>query len=46
MLADGTFRVGLVQMRVRRTPAANLDAAAKLIGEAKAAAPITSRRPR
>jgi predicted amidohydrolase len=31
------FRVGLVQMRAGRTPAANLDAAAKLIAEAKAA---------
>jgi predicted amidohydrolase len=30
-----TFRVGLVQMRSTRSPAANLDAAAKLIGEAK-----------
>ena len=30
-----TFRVGLVQMRSGRSPAANLDAAAKLIGEAK-----------
>src|SRR5688572_18212954 len=30
-----TFRVGLVQMRTGRTPQANLDAAAKLIGEAK-----------
>jgi deaminated glutathione amidase len=33
---DGTgFRAGLVQMRSGRTAAANLDAAAKLIGEAK-----------
>ena len=32
-----TFRVGLVQMRSGRTPQANLDAAAKLIGEAKRA---------
>jgi predicted amidohydrolase len=32
-----TFRVGLVQMRTGRTPQANLDAAAKLIGEAKSA---------
>ena len=32
-----TFRVGLIQMRSGRTPQANLDAAAKLIGEAKAA---------
>ena len=32
-----TFRVGLIQMRSGRTPAANLDAVAKLIGEAKAA---------
>jgi len=31
-----TFRVGLIQMRSGRTPAANLDAASKLIGEAKA----------
>ena len=30
-----TFRVGLIQMRTGRTPQANLDAAAKLIGEAK-----------
>jgi deaminated glutathione amidase len=37
--ADGagtTFRVGLIQMRSGRTPAANLDAATKLIAEAKA----------
>jgi predicted amidohydrolase len=32
-----TFRVGLVQMRSGRTPQANIDAAAKLIGEAKTA---------
>ena len=32
---SATFRVGLVQMRSGRTPQANLDAAAKLIGEAK-----------
>jgi len=31
-----TFRVGLVQMRSGRTPEANLDAAAKLIREARA----------
>jgi deaminated glutathione amidase len=31
-----TFRVGLIGMRSGRTPAANLDAAAKLIAEAKA----------
>src|SRR5262249_45163983 len=31
-----TFRVALVQMRSGRSPAANLDAATKLIGEAKA----------
>jgi predicted amidohydrolase len=30
------FRVALIQMRSARAPAANLDAAAKLIGEAKA----------
>jgi predicted amidohydrolase len=29
------FRVGLIQMRTGRTPQANLDAATKLIGEAK-----------
>ena len=29
------FRVGLIQMRSGRAPAANLDAAAKLISEAK-----------
>ena len=34
---DGTgFRAGLIQMRSGRTPAANVDTAAKLIGEAKA----------
>ena len=34
---DGAaFRVGLIQMRSGRTPAANLDAATKLIAEAKA----------
>jgi predicted amidohydrolase len=32
---SSTFRVGLVQMRSGRSPQANLDAAAKLIGEAK-----------
>lgn len=32
-----TFRIGLVQMRSGRVPQANLDAAAKLIGEAKRA---------
>src|SRR5712691_4217763 len=32
-----TFRVGLVQMRSGRAPQANIDAATKLIGEAKAA---------
>ncbi len=31
-----TFRVGLIQMRSGRTPAANVDAAAKLIAEARA----------
>jgi deaminated glutathione amidase len=31
-----TFRVALIQMRSARSPAANLDAAAKLIGDAKA----------
>ena len=30
-----TFRVGLIQMRSCRTPQANIDAAARLIGEAK-----------
>jgi len=35
--AVATFRVALIQMRSGRTPAANLDAATKLIGEAKAA---------
>ena len=34
---SGTFTVGLVQMRSGLVPAANLDAATKLIGEAKAA---------
>jgi predicted amidohydrolase len=32
-----SFRVGLIQMRSGRAPQANLDAAAKLIGEAKSA---------
>src|SRR6185436_19810189 len=35
MNGSTTFRVGLIQMRSARTPAANMDAAAKLIGEAK-----------
>src|SRR5712691_11383591 len=34
---SATFRVGLIQMRSGRTPRANIDAATKLIGEAKAA---------
>jgi predicted amidohydrolase len=34
---SSTFRVGLVQMRSGRNPQANLDAASKLIGEAKRA---------
>ncbi len=33
---SATFRIGLIQMRSGRTPAANLNAATKLIGEAKA----------
>jgi deaminated glutathione amidase len=33
---DATFRVALIQMRSSRSPAANLDAATRLIGEAKA----------
>src|ERR1700759_5568627 len=36
MTGGSTFRVGLIQMRSTRTPQANMDAAAKLIGEAKA----------
>ena len=35
MNGGSTFRVGLIQMRSCRTPQANIDAAAKLIGEAK-----------
>jgi deaminated glutathione amidase len=35
MNGSSTFRVGLIQMRSCRTPQANIDAAAKLIGEAK-----------
>jgi deaminated glutathione amidase len=35
--SGATFRVGLIQMRSGRTPRANIDAAVKLIGEAKAA---------
>ena len=34
-MTGSTFRVGLIQMRSGRTPQANMDAAAKLIGEAK-----------
>jgi len=34
--AAATLRVGLIQMRSGRSPAANIDAAAKLIAEAKA----------
>src|SRR6266545_7207509 len=34
---SATFRIGLVQMRSGRTPQANIDAAVRLIGEAKAA---------
>src|SRR2546423_1315793 len=36
MNGGSTFRVGLIQMRWGRVPAANMDAAARLIGEAKA----------
>jgi predicted amidohydrolase len=35
MNGGSTFRVGLIQMRSGRTPQANIDAAAKLIGDAK-----------
>ncbi len=35
MTSSATFRVGLIQMRSSRTPADNVDAAAKLIREAK-----------
>src|SRR5438270_2537338 len=35
MSGGSTFRVGLIQMRSGRTPSANMEAAAKLIGEAK-----------
>ena len=35
--SSATFRVGLIQMRSGRTPHANVDAAVKLIGEAKQA---------
>src|SRR5262249_25553495 len=34
-MSTSTFRVGLVQMRSGRTPAANIAAAVELIGEAK-----------
>ena len=34
---SSTFRVGLIQMRAGRSLHANIDAAAKLIGEAKTA---------
>jgi predicted amidohydrolase len=36
MAIAATFRVGLIQMRSGRTPAANIDTATKLIAEAKA----------
>jgi deaminated glutathione amidase len=36
LTAAATFRAALIQMRSARSPAANLDAAAKLIAEAKA----------
>src|SRR2546427_8445626 len=35
MNGSSTFRVGLIQMRSARTPAVNIDAAVKMIGEAK-----------
>jgi len=35
MNGGSTFRVGLIQMRSGRAPAANMEAAAKLVGEAK-----------
>ncbi len=35
MSGGSTFRVGLIQMRSGRTPQANTDAAARMIGEAK-----------
>jgi predicted amidohydrolase len=35
MNGGSTFRVGLIQMRSGRTPHSNMDAAAKLIGEAR-----------
>jgi len=35
MSGGSTFRVGLIQMRSGRSPAANMDIAAKMIGEAK-----------
>src|SRR3954453_19802268 len=35
MNGSSKFRVGLIQMRSARTPAVNIDAGAKLIGEAK-----------
>src|SRR5258705_13779288 len=35
MNGGSTFRVGLIQMRSARSPAVNMDAAAKLIGDAK-----------
>ena len=35
MNGSSTFRVGLIQMRSGRTPADNMDAAVKMIGEAK-----------
>jgi predicted amidohydrolase len=42
---SSAFRVGLVQMRSGRTPQANVDAAAKLIGEAKNAGAVYIQTP-
>jgi len=37
MMADGKFKAAMIQLRSSLTPAANVDAAVKLIGEAKSA---------
>ena len=39
-MTAATFKAAMIQMRSGLAPAANIDNAARLIGEAKAAAPI------
>src|SRR5215207_8396045 len=44
-MTGSTFRVGLIQTRASRSPATNLDAVTKLIGEAKAAGAVYVQTP-